>query len=1589
MMNMKKALALLLAIVMVLGMFPMGVFAQETSEKTHLETCLEGCTGEDCTAEGCTCRCHYRHLDTCLEGCTGMLSEEEVCECDCHFQHLETCLEDCAEEDCECACHLHSELCVENCQGETKTGEECDCSCHEAAALNLDKPVQKEPSEETAQKDPEEKSEEETEEETEEEKKVCEVCQKYDCGLTHVFCETCQKYDCGLTHVFCEVCQKYDCGLTHVFCQLCQKYDCGLTHVFCETCQKYDCGIDHAAEKAQQTDPVTCICGLAENHEGDCLECECGLVKNHEGDCLENPAAIVETTVTEYADKDTKVEITGMMPGNVQLFLENVDVPAALTEGSSIEKDHVAFSLDISLGAVQQSSSVLGLLRGAFGAAPEVEEWQPEEGQPVTVTMDVKGCEDGNIIAVYHEDGETGEVELVGLYPVEDGKITFEAKSFSAYTGIVVHYEFLHSPTNQVWYSVPINKEVDLRTILSKLDIPLNAEPTTANGYQYSFKSYPNDTADKIKSILGFEERGDKVYLNPFKGGLNWHYYIEITVQNPSGVSITFTVRSNEPRAEKDVLKPANNQLCFLYEGDKFYWYDEDTSTKIEEMPFLTLEEAAESGWTKFNYNNVKILMNNTYHGGIPTERIGGTYEEIKPVVAGQTLLIQRYDGFKDPLIQVDYSHQSTFDIWGGVTVDNKSAAGENLTAVVVTDVNYRTNTHSYGGLMILRGKITDSKVDLNDPSTYRGTGVHVTSVESDGTSPEEKVMRGDGGILELENNCEISGFATGILQDYGTTSITYRNQFSGDGQERYVGMSLDKNGHSIVLYHNTWLEKWSTFANVSLPVMDIFLHDVGLWKSGDIVLGSGYEWRVGYHYTEDGLSGYDHWWTPVIAADEHSLRFDNGSSLSNTMGLAYYDVPGRNIADYGGNYWKVPGQDKFIDPYPVIRFEMYTVYNVALKTWYHTLGEAVADTRLADGHELVFYGSTNESGTITISKNITIRSSYEGEASYSEASVATPTVDARAGDNCTATWERTDAGIGIKVRDNAKVNFEGTIIVDGAEVTCGTLTLDANGKGGVMDMNDGTEVNIENGITLTGGVAVNGGAVMNMGGTLNITGGTFSNNAASQYGDGIYQDGIMNLSGNPSFTHTGEDVYLPATATADNATGFRVITKAGELTYTDPVTVTLGNSVNNLYDGRNVVEGSTNAAIDSGDINKFRVTNDKVEHNPNPVNSEKYGFVHNASDKTPSKSGNVLELDVRGDLKIEKKVTFEDTTDSVPADTKFTFRVTLPDNNTYSYTIYSGAKEAGNGTIASGGTIELEKDQYAIIKNVELGSFTVTETGLNDDYGTPSWGTTSGETVRGTIEEATVTTVTCTNTKLAKTAVLNLTKRVEKDYVNDADPTDKYTFTIDFAGTGKTATYKIGTGTEQTLTDGGTITLSKDQTAIITMPVGAYTIIEKNPGDKFRDPTWSAGVTVDTANKYKVSGTLTANETESVTCTNHYTKQVGDLIIEKTVDDVIPDYPAFVFTVSDSKGVSMDVTIDFAAAGTNSVTIKDLPLGTYTVKENTGWAAKYTVKGSETETAAVTAANAGKVSFTNDRNTKWLTWDTNAKNLFDGDLTK
>jgi len=213
MMNMKKLLALLLAIVMVVGMFPMNVFA-ENEEPAHLDSCTEGCAG---------------------------------CECACH--QVNPASDDPAEPESP----------ADNCPN----CDNADCiGCDGEAKLQNDDGEAKDEVCETCQKDPCECKGE-----------VCETCQKDPCECKSEVCETCQKDPCECKGEVCETCQKDPCECKGEVCETCQKDPCECKNT--EETKCGICGGEHADKDCTyclscKTDRSNCvICEECETHAGD------------------------------------------------------------------------------------------------------------------------------------------------------------------------------------------------------------------------------------------------------------------------------------------------------------------------------------------------------------------------------------------------------------------------------------------------------------------------------------------------------------------------------------------------------------------------------------------------------------------------------------------------------------------------------------------------------------------------------------------------------------------------------------------------------------------------------------------------------------------------------------------------------------------------------------------------------------------------------------------------------------------------------------------------------------------------------------------------------------------------------------------------------------------------------------------------------------------------------------------------------------------------------------------------------------------------------------------------------------------------
>lgn len=122
-----------------------------------------------------------------------------------------------------------------------------------------------------------------------------------------------------------------------------------------------------------------------------------------------------ETTLESTVD-GIGISVKGNIPEGVTLSAESVAYEGFDFEGFNIEEETFITAMDIKLYESDGKT-----------------EWQPSDGEKVTVTMDAEalGMSDNLEYAVTHKHGD--EINKLGEYEVEDGKVSFETDGFSVF----------------------------------------------------------------------------------------------------------------------------------------------------------------------------------------------------------------------------------------------------------------------------------------------------------------------------------------------------------------------------------------------------------------------------------------------------------------------------------------------------------------------------------------------------------------------------------------------------------------------------------------------------------------------------------------------------------------------------------------------------------------------------------------------------------------------------------------------------------------------------------------------------------------------------------------------------------------------------------------------------------------------------------------------------------------------------------------------------------------------------------------------------------------------------------------------------
>ena len=383
--------------------------------------------------------------------------------------------------------------------------------------------------------------------------------------------------------------------------------------------------------------------------------------------------------------------------------------------------------------------------------------------------------------------------------------------------------------------------------------------------------------------------------------------------------------------------------------------------------------------------------------------------------------------------------------------------------------------------------------------------------------------------------------------------------------------------------------------------------------------------------------------------------------------------------------------------------------------------------------------------------------------------------------------------------------------------------------------------------------------------------------------------------------------------------------------------------------------------------------------------------------------------------MTVTKTVVDKDTTDSLVPDSseEFTFQLAIHAADGYhmgSYTAEIGGQQltltpdrATNKIL----TFKLKDGQTITINGLPTAQYTLTEVDIPTGY----YPTASSQTTTLTKDAR----IDFAVTNEFDPAVLELTKTVNVVEDGNVPEVEDFEFYITVpSGVTGDFDYTVGGESYTATVTGGklTLTLENGQTARFeNVPIGSYTIEEKDYSDKGYKPTFVQGEVAPAVETNSVDVTVTRGSETEVTCLNQF--PVGDLVIEKTVDKEFYgtawDGDTFTFIVErtttgrpliagngytvELDGVPLDakvtvnaenrivVTISFSKddaalldeeseknkSVTHTLVIKNLPAGTYSVTENENAAYAQTPSNLVVDNLVIPANDDPKAVFTNE----------------------
>lgn len=500
-----------------------------------------------------------------------------------------------------------------------------------------------------------------------------------------------------------------------------------------------------------------------------------------------------------YRDKELvsdNIYIAGMLPKNSEAVSEEITSEYTIQNFTDLE--------EIGINNEEQEETVNASVLAVYdiGIYAEGDVYEPDEEHPVTVTIENPDITENKVLWVCHIKDDNSK-ELVEEINIENGKISFVSKGFSAYAIIegpsdvsidchpVETYEMINEHASTGMYIGHWDYYFMTNIQLSKV-----GGTNGRTGIQKTKPSNPNPvSAGASKYYLDIVDNDNHYYKFYCYGPENQKQYVRwVTGNDATKKSLSFTTEAD---ATTFIVEPFSETITNAFKihaiGSEYYWNMQGNASGTAIAAFNNANDA--NAKLRFVYRDEYTsdpydLTGKSYglmswNGSVTGHAMMAEETESSSLEAKSLTVLAQKDNYQDKLF---VPNESDITYW---------------TFTWINDTNYYVTTTVNGQTKYL--KITSEGISLVDESSASPVVVKA------GSGTYAGMIYLSNGTVPITYHDSETGFAIGGTVGKEWLYLVNESELTADYYMTYsarkVSISDDDitNGSRIVIYTRTW----------------------------------------------------------------------------------------------------------------------------------------------------------------------------------------------------------------------------------------------------------------------------------------------------------------------------------------------------------------------------------------------------------------------------------------------------------------------------------------------------------------------------------------------------------------------------------------------------------------------------------------------------------------------------------------------------------------------------------------------------------------------------------------------------------------